>query len=115
MNKHKVGKEQRWMVTFMPVIVILLVVLTGLVYGVGARNFWQGFTYTFLTLASVKLGVIAIHIGVRHLYTQRKGNTKREGRAWEENRERTRRRLRSSIEAAILVSAIVGGMIQLCI
>ena len=35
-------------VKLMPVLVILIVVLTGVVYALGARSFWRGFGYTIV-------------------------------------------------------------------
>lgn len=47
-ERNKLLIMKKWLAKLMPVIVVLLVVLTGIVYAAGARSFWEGFCYTLL-------------------------------------------------------------------
>jgi len=76
----------KWILKLIPVMVLLLVVQTGIVYCIGARNFLQGFVYTFFIWLVLNVSAV--------VYL---------------------RSMRKVIVIGVVVSVIVGFMIQLAI
>lgn len=102
--------ETKWIVKFMPAIVILLVVIAGIVYGMGARNFEQGFGYTFTAWIAVEICVKLVVYCIRYFCNKNIGN--QEADAIELNYNYNAGDMRRSIFYGVLMAAIVGGMIQ---
>ena len=98
----------------LPILAVLMVVFVGIVYAAGARNFLQGFLYTFLMWAVVKLYVTLVLSCGWYAHTQA---------AWipgtedmKESYQNYRFYLGSiprSLAAGAVVAIIIGGIIQL--
>lgn len=98
----------------LPALVLLLVVFTGVVYVAGARNFLQGFVYTFLMWAVVKLYVSLVLVCGWYAHTPSMwipGTT--DMKASYQNYKFYLSSIPRSLLAGTLVGAIIGGIIQL--
>ena len=115
MNKNEFGKgilTKKRFIKSVPVFVVLLVVLTGIVYKMGARDFWQGFGYTFLLWVILRRCVMQVFIWIWYLRMKRV--QKKEAANLTEKKVFLANGIPLSVGVGIVIAMIVGGMLQLC-
>ena len=105
---EKLILTKKQFVKLVPVFVVLLVALTGVVYGMGARDFWQGFGYTFLLWIILRRCIIQGVIWIWYKRVQNNGvvNTTEDSNFFAKG-------ILASVGLGIIIAMIVGSMIYL--